>query len=287
MNSGTKTAASEIDTVKRDRIARAAETAYASIVAEVERAHDLHLPNLRAIRFTIDMSADSDNTAQAPFARYFPTLAAKPFWNLGDFPDTVQRSFRNLMAEFPAIRREFLDANTPDRYVDGHTGYTGFIETWRHRIVIENDMTFTEDARQFSPTLTRILAPLTAAKIARKSYFAMMRAGSHLPNHCGGANVYLRMHLGLVIPPGDLGLKVGGETRRWREGDILLFDDSFGHEAWNHSDQDRYILLFRFLHPDFNDDERAWLPEISQRFNATGESKAFYRALRALGFIGE
>ncbi len=87
------------------------------------------------------------------------------------------------------------------------------------------------------------------------------------------------MHLGMVIPQGDLALRVGGETRGWEEGKIVLFDDSFGHEAWNNSDQDRYILLLRLVHPDLSDAERKWLPTITERFSATDASKSVDRVL--------
>lgn len=39
------------------------------------------------------------------------------------------------------------------------------------------------------------------------------------------------------------------KTRTWSEGDVLVFDDTTEHEAWNRSDQTRTVLLFDFLRP--------------------------------------
>jgi hypothetical protein len=64
----------------------------------------------------------------------------------------------------------------------------------------------------------------------------------------GYAGYVLRLHLGLEIPD-ECGLRVDGETRTWREGECLVFDDSFEHEAWNGSRLPRTVLLIDFLNP--------------------------------------
>lgn len=53
----------------------------------------------------------------------------------------------------------------------------------------------------------------------------------------------LRCHLGLIIPQGDCKLKVNGKEKKWNEGEFLIFDDSFIHEAWNHTNEKRIVLL--------------------------------------------
>ena len=50
--------------------------------------------------------------------------------------------------------------------------------------------------------------------------------------HCGPSNGRLRLHVGLDVHPEDvdkMGLKVGGHTLRWVNGQTLAFDDSFEH----------------------------------------------------------
>jgi aspartyl/asparaginyl beta-hydroxylase (cupin superfamily) len=52
---------------------------------------------------------------------------------------------------------------------------------------------------------------------------------------------------------------VGAETRTVREGEVLIFDDSIEHEAWNDSDALRVILLFEIWRPELTAAERAAL----------------------------
>jgi ornithine lipid ester-linked acyl 2-hydroxylase len=44
-------------------------------------------------------------------------------------------------------------------------------------------------------------------------------------------------------------MRVGSETRSWREGECLIFDDTVEHEAWTHAGHTRVVLLFDFLLP--------------------------------------
>lgn len=53
----------------------------------------------------------------------------------------------------------------------------------------------------------------------------------------------MRCHLGLIIPEGDCKLKVNGVEKTWKEGEFLIFDDSYIHEAWNHTESKRIVLL--------------------------------------------
>lgn len=90
--------------------------------------------------------------------------------------------------------------------------------------------------------------PQTAAVLSRidgvqAAGFSRLAAGTHIQPHRGRAKTELRCHLGIVIPPGDVALRVQGETRGWEEGQCLLFDDTVEHEAWNRADSDRIVLL--------------------------------------------
>ncbi len=62
-------------------------------------------------------------------------------------------------------------------------------------------------------------------------------------------------HLPLIVPPG-CGFRVGAETREWRVGELLVFDDSVEHEAWNDSDHDRLVLIFDIWQPELSLEER-------------------------------
>ena len=77
--------------------------------------------------------------------------------------------------------------------------------------------------------------------------FSVLRPGTRVQPHAGYQGEFLRCHLGLSVPSGDCGLRVAGETRRWREGEVLVLDDRVEHEAWNLTGRDRVVLLVDFI----------------------------------------
>jgi aspartyl/asparaginyl beta-hydroxylase (cupin superfamily) len=78
--------------------------------------------------------------------------------------------------------------------------------------------------------------------------FSLHLPGTHLPAHCSADNLRIRIHLGIDIPEGSE-IRVGNETRAWREGKCLVFDDSFEHETWNRSEHARLILIVDLWNP--------------------------------------
>lgn len=98
--------------------------------------------------------------------------------------------------------------------------------------------------------------PATAALLERipgltSAFFSILAPGKHIPAHRGPYNGVLRFHLGLRIPAaaGACRIRVGDQTRPWREGEGLFFDDTFLHEAWNESSEDRVVLFVDFRRP--------------------------------------
>jgi aspartyl/asparaginyl beta-hydroxylase (cupin superfamily) len=49
---------------------------------------------------------------------------------------------------------------------------------------------------------------------------------------------------------------VGAETRHWKVGEALVFDDTIEHEAMNPSDELRVVFIFDVWHPDLSEIER-------------------------------
>lgn len=80
----------------------------------------------------------------------------------------------------------------------------------------------------------------------RTGGFSMLAPGCHIHPHIGYTDEVLRCHLGLLIPDGDCGLKVGDQIYRWEEGKAFVFNDRILHEAWNKTTSPRYILLVDF-----------------------------------------
>lgn len=94
-------------------------------------------------------------------------------------------------------------------------------------------------------------APVTAALLERvpnleNAWFSILAPGYHIPAHTGVSKGIVRAHLGLVIPRDAerCCMRVGDEVRVWRPGDLFVFDDTFDHEVWNDTLEERVVLVF-------------------------------------------
>lgn len=78
--------------------------------------------------------------------------------------------------------------------------------------------------------------------------------------HNGETNTTIRCHLGLKIPAGlpTCGVRVGTEEQEWREGGVMMFSDAHYHTTWNESDQQRFVLVFDVLRPEYAG-QQAWM----------------------------
>lgn len=109
-----------------------------------------------------------------------------------------------------------------------------------------------------APRTAAIVEKLPLAQIPGRAptvFFSILQAGQHIPPHTGVTNTRTIIHLPLVVPPGCR-FRVGGETREWREGEALAFDDTIEHEAWNPSGEDRAILILDVWNPYLSEQER-------------------------------
>jgi aspartyl/asparaginyl beta-hydroxylase (cupin superfamily) len=77
-----------------------------------------------------------------------------------------------------------------------------------------------------------------------------------IPSHRGSVNGRLIVHLPLIVPENCGYLRVGEDQRSWEEGKLLIFDDTFDHEARNDSDQTRVVLIFDIWNPQLSQAER-------------------------------
>jgi beta-hydroxylase len=85
----------------------------------------------------------------------------------------------------------------------------------------------------------------------KTAMFSIFEPGKHLPAHRGPYNGVLRLHLGLIVPEprNKIAIRVEDKICHWDEGKVLIFDDAYEHEAWNHSDKTRVVLFVDFVKP--------------------------------------
>jgi len=103
-----------------------------------------------------------------------------------------------------------------------------------------------EDRCKLCPKTWEMLKDIPGLQTAA---FSVLRYDTDIKPHTGFTDKVLRCHLGLLTPSRCL-LVVEDEPRRWEAGKCLIFDDTKEHYAYNHSDEDRVVLLL-----DFDKDE--------------------------------
>jgi beta-hydroxylase len=81
--------------------------------------------------------------------------------------------------------------------------------------------------------------------------YSILEPGKHLPPHRGPYNGVLRLHLGLIVPEPreQLGIRVENDVYSWKEGEAVVFDDAYEHEAWNRTPHTRVVLFVDFRKP--------------------------------------
>jgi beta-hydroxylase len=105
-----------------------------------------------------------------------------------------------------------------------------------------------EQNAQRCPETMRLLGKIPGMTTA---FFSILSPGKHIPAHRGAWNGILRFHLGLMVPePRErVRIRIGNDFYSWREGEALIFDDTFNHEVWNDTDETRVVLFVDVLRP--------------------------------------
>ncbi len=123
------------------------------------------------------------------------------------------------------------------------------------------------------------LAPRTAEILEKvpnlqTAMFSILAPGYHIPAHKGVTKGILRSHIGLIIPKDreKCRIRVDDTITAWKEGEIFVFDDTYEHEVWNDTDEERVILLF-----DFDRPMKFWGRFLNATFLQVMKLTAFYQ----------
>jgi aspartate beta-hydroxylase len=219
---------------------------------------------------------------QQPTFLFFPGLPAMPYLDKGLIPE-----IEDLEARTDEIRTE-LRALLPGAAGRERVFHTGELEQSNLRGLDEppswNGYYFFRHGERRAENCAACpvtAAALDALPLARvpghgpEVLYSVFSPGTHLLPHRGVTNTRIVGHLPLMIPE-DCALRVGGEDHHWREGEVVLFDDTYDHEAWNRSGRTRVVMIFDLWNPFLSQAERA---VISELVIAMGEFRAGMEAL--------
>jgi aspartyl/asparaginyl beta-hydroxylase (cupin superfamily) len=167
--------------------------------------------------------------------------------------DPSQYSFvPHVEANWRTIRAELLAAlNIAD---SGLEPYKDIAKTdkkaaWRTAGLMYWTMKSKENIARFPKTweIFKDIPNLTSCSIH------LLEPHSTIKPHIGDTDAMLRCHMGLVVPAPlpRCGFRVGNEMTSWEEGKVFIFNDAREHTAWNNTDQNRYVISFDVILPQY------------------------------------
>ncbi|WP_373716402.1 aspartyl/asparaginyl beta-hydroxylase domain-containing protein [Roseateles sp.] len=170
----------------------------------------------------------------------FSRLPAKPYLPVAGFPELklLQDHWQDIRAEAFQLA-EAGEIKKSDQYNDA--GFNSFFKTGWTRFHLKWYGDAHPSARALCPVTTELLQRIPTVKAAM---FAALPPGGRLVTHRDPFAGSVRYHLGLVTPNDDrCYISVDGERYSWRDGEGVIFDETYLHYAENQSDQMRIILF--------------------------------------------
>ncbi len=171
--------------------------------------------------------------------------------------DAIQKECRELMAlgeQLPHIKR-----------AGGRFTETGIHDIEWTTFMFKSGRFLEENCRR-APETTALLRRIPGLSMA---FFSILGPGQYIRPHWGYYKGFLRYHLGLVVPHNNADescwIRVNDdrvaydkrdrsvieETEKyyWHEGEGILFDDTYLHDASNESDEARAVLYLDLRKP--------------------------------------
>jgi beta-hydroxylase len=199
----------------------------------------------------------------------FSAVPARPFLDLKDFPELAP-----LQQNWQAIRDEAMRL-----FDEGHIraaakyndlGFNSFFKSGWKRFYLKWYGDFLPSASELCPRTTELLSKLPNVHAAM---FALLPPGARLPSHRDPFAGSLRYHLGLRTPNNErCHITVDGELYYWKDGEAVMFDETYIHRAENQTDVQRLILFCDVERPLSNPIARAlnhWIGQPLARAAAT------------------
>ena len=210
---------------------------------------------------------------QKPTFLYFPGLPTTPWFERKLFPwyeelesrwTTIREELRSVMDESDELV-PFLDSpvNVQGLPFMGSTGASDSEPKWDAYFFHRHGIRYDAHCAR-CPTTAAALDAVPIVRIrdhAPECLYSVLSPGAHILPHRGVTNTRTVTHLPLIVP-GNGALCVAGEAREWQQGRCFSFDDTFLHEAWNHSDKTRVVLLLDSWNPHMTEVEQVAIAEL-------------------------
>jgi beta-hydroxylase len=170
----------------------------------------------------------------------FSAVPNKPYQDVEAFPELklLQENWLTIRAEAEALvtQNHIKAAENND-----DMGFNSFFKRGWKRFYLKWYKNCLPSAEAFCP---RTVALLKQIPTIHGAMFTLLPKDGQLKPHRDPYAGSLRYHLGLVTPNSDkCRIYVDGTPYSWRDGEAVLFDETYIHAAKNDTDMDRIILF--------------------------------------------
>jgi beta-hydroxylase len=174
------------------------------------------------------------------FMHKFSRVPNTPFAPLSEFPELAR-----LQENWPIIRAEAESMLALKKIKaaeqNDDAGFNSFFKNGWKRFYLKWYDASHPSAERLCPQTYALLQSIPSVKAAM---FAELPPGGKLNPHRDPFAGSMRYHLGLATPNDDrCFIEVDGERHSWRDGQGVVFDETYIHWAINGSDSDRIILF--------------------------------------------
>ncbi|AMO74589.1 lipid A hydroxylase LpxO [Pseudomonas citronellolis] len=174
------------------------------------------------------------------FMYLFSRVPNTPYLTPNAFPEMQKLTDNWEVIRAEALRlREAGSIKRSEQYND--VGFNSFFKTGWKRFYLKWYDDAHPSADVVCPQTTALLREIPSVKAAM---FAELPPGSRLVRHRDPYAGSLRYHLGLFTP-NDEGcfIEVDGQRYSWKDGEAVVFDETYIHYAENTTEHDRVILF--------------------------------------------
>lgn len=169
------------------------------------------------------------------------------FYDPADFPVV-----REIEAQWQTIRDELVAAiqEGSSELVPYHDlEKTNKTASWRTAGLMYWTMKSKKNIARFPKTweIFRRLPNVTSCSLH------LLEPNSTIKPHVGDTDAMMRCHMGLIVPAPlpRCGFRCGTQTTSWTEGKVFIFNDACEHTAWNNTSENRYVISFDLMRPEF------------------------------------
>ena len=159
-------------------------------------------------------------------------------------------NLHKLRAAFSTIKKEAMEAFKVSKPIR-NDGYFKTIadEGWK-RFYIKWYGPSDPRALEVCPQTTALIQEMPEVHLAM---YSILMPGSVIKPHNGPTRMCLRYHLGISTPNSkNCHINIAGHKYCWKDGEDVMFDDTFDHEVINNTDKPRIILFLDIERPQSN-----------------------------------